>query len=78
MRIKMTEERKSEVSQALVGFFKDEFDEDLSEFRALEVVDFMLGQIGPSQYNQGIADARGFLLEKLDDLDTEFYEPEEN
>ncbi|MEW7008994.1 DUF2164 domain-containing protein [Lentilitoribacter sp. EG35] len=77
MRIKLNDDRKADIARALSGFFQDEFDEDLSEFRALEVVDFMLRQIGPSQYNQAIADARGFLAEKLDDLDTEFHEPEE-
>lgn len=77
MRIKLGEERKIDIARALGRFFQDEFDEDLSEFRALEVVDFMLRQIGPSQYNQAIADARGYLAQKLDDLDTEFHEPEE-
>ena len=26
--------------------------------------------------NQGVQDARAFVLDKLDDLDAEFYEPE--
>lgn len=77
MRINLNDERKADIARALAGFFQDEFDEKLSEFRALEVVDFMLHQIGPSQYNQAIADARGYLAQKLDDLDTEFHEPEE-
>lgn len=77
MRINLSDERKADIARALAGFFQDEFDENLSEFRALEVVDFMLHQIGPSQYNQAIADARGYLAQKLDDLDTEFHEPEE-
>ncbi len=77
MRIKLDEERKAEISRALMGYFSAEFDEQLSEFRARELVDFMLRQIGPSQYNQAIQDARKYMSDKLDDLDTEFFEPEE-
>jgi len=77
MRIKLSDDRKTEITNALVGYFSSEFDEELSEFRAVAIVDFMLRQIGPSQYNQAIADARKYMAAKIDDLDTEFYEPEE-
>ncbi|WP_417428636.1 DUF2164 domain-containing protein [Kiloniella sp.] len=77
MRIKLEDERRTGIIEALINFHFSEFDENISEFRAAEIVDFLLKKIGPSQYNQGIADARKYFAEKLDDLDTEFYEPEE-
>lgn len=77
MKVKLDDERKNSIKEALIGFFSSEFDEELSDYKASEVVNFMLQQIGPSQYNQAIQDARKFMSEKLDDLDTEFYEPEE-
>lgn len=77
MGLSMSDERKADVARALSGFFQSEFDEELSEFRALEVVDFMLRQVGPSQYNQAIGDARHFLMEKIEELDVALYEPEE-
>ena len=55
----------------------DEFDEELSDFRADELVTFFLRRLGPAVYNQAISDARGYMLERLDDLDVEFREPEE-
>lgn len=76
MTLELDESRKSEIANALSGFFSKEFDQNLSTFKATQIVDFMLAQIGPSQYNQGIADARKYLAEKLDDLDIEFNEPE--
>ena len=76
MRIKLEDERRTDIIEALINFHYSEFDEDISEFRAAEIVDFLLKKIGPSQYNQGIADARKYFAEKLDDLETEFYEPE--
>lgn len=77
MRIKLDEDRKQEIIHALIGLHASEFDEEMSEYRAEAIVDFMLRQIGPSQYNQAISDARKYMAEKLDDLDTEFFEPED-
>jgi len=33
--------------------------------------------VGPPLYNQAVADTRGFILRKLEDLDGELYEPQE-
>ncbi len=77
MRIKLDEDRKNEIVRALTGYFSSQFDEEISEFRARELVEFMLKQIGPSQYNQAIQDARKYMADKLEDLDTEFFEPED-
>ncbi len=77
IRLKLDDDRKAEIVRAVMGYFSSEFDEEMSAFRAEALVDFMLKQIGPSQYNQAIGDARKFIAEKLDDLDTEFFEPEE-
>ncbi|MFD2204009.1 DUF2164 domain-containing protein [Kiloniella antarctica] len=77
MRIKLDDERKAEIAQDLVNFFYSEFDENMSAFRAEEIVNFMLKKIGPSQYNQGIADAQKYMAEKIEDLDTEFHEPDD-
>ncbi len=59
--------------RSVIKWSSNEFDEELSSFRAEALVDFMLRQIGPSQYNQAITDPRKFMLEKLDDLDSEFF-----
>ena len=77
MPINLSDDRKNEITQSLIDYFKSEFEEDLSQFRAHSIVDFMVHKIGPSHYNQAITDARKFMAEKLDDLDAEFYEPEE-
>lgn len=76
-KLELSDERRSQIVEALQGHFQSQFDETLSAFRADELVDFMLAQIGPSLYNQAIQDARAYMAEKLDDLDTEFTLPEE-
>ena len=77
MRIKLSDEACDRASAAVQRFFVDEFDRELSDFQARRLIDFLLRHLGAPVYNQAIQDARSFLQAKLDDLDGEFYEPEE-
>ena len=52
-----------------------EFDEELSPFRAEQLLDFFLAALGPHVYNQAVQDARGFMQRKLDELDGEVAAP---
>jgi uncharacterized protein (DUF2164 family) len=76
MRIRLEGERRENVVQAVRDFFRQSFDEELSDYRARKLVDFFVKALGAPVYNQAIRDARGFMLEKLEDLEGEFYEPE--
>lgn len=76
MHIRLNEERRRALVVALREFCSDAFEEELSDYRAGRLVEFFVEQLGPTVYNQAIQDARGFVLEKLEDLDVEFYEPE--
>ena len=63
--------------EALIGplptLFQDQFDEELSAFRAGDIVDLMLKTLGPTVYNQAVQDVRAHLQGKLDDLDGEIH-----
>ena len=73
MRINLSEDRRNDLIRSLTAFYHSEFDEDLSRFRAEQIVDFFLKALGPVVYNQAIQDARAFIAEKLEDLDAEFF-----
>jgi len=75
IRLRLDAERRAAISHDLAALFEKRFDEPLSDFRATELVDFFLRHLGPAVYNQAIADARGYMLERLDDLDIEYHEP---
>ena len=77
MAVNLDETRRARLISKLQGFFLEEFDEDLSAFRAEALLDFFLGALGPGIYNQGVEDARVFMAQKLDDLDAEIHEKEE-
>lgn len=77
MKIILSEDRKKSVTERLTDFYKTEFDENLSAFRAERLLEFFVKTLGPPLYNQAVGDARAFMQGKLEDLDSEFYCPEE-
>ena len=78
MRIRLTDDRRALVMLSIRRFFAEQFDEQISDFRAESLLDFFVKILGPPVYNQAIRDAHGFIQDKLTDLDGEFYEPEES
>jgi uncharacterized protein (DUF2164 family) len=76
MKIELSETRRQDLLKVLHGFFRNEFDEDLSPYRSQRILDFFIEALGPPLYNQAITDARAFMAQKLDDLDAEFYFPD--
>ena len=77
-RLELSEERRDGLSSRLNRLMQEEYGEELSPFRANTLIEFFLRELGPPVYNQAIQDARGFIQERLDDLDADFYEPEES
>ena len=71
--IQLSNERRDALVQHLQSLFSSSFDENLSEFRAEEILDLMLKTLGPEVYNQAVGDVRAHLQSKLDDLDGEVY-----
>ncbi len=66
---KLDDERRARLLSDLQSFFLDELDEELSAFRAEQILDFVLSSAGPEIYNQAVQDARKYMQDKLDDLE---------
>lgn len=77
MALELDDDRRAHLVQRLQGFWAESFDEELSAFRAEQLLEFFLEALGPPAYNQGVQDARRFLREKLDDLEGDVYAPEQ-
>ena len=77
MRIRLEGERRERALDATKRFFEVELDQRLSDFNAERILDFFARELGAPVYNQAIGDARKFMAQKLEDLDVEFYEPDE-
>jgi uncharacterized protein (DUF2164 family) len=77
MRVTLTDERRERMIRSVKKFFLDALDQELGDLAAGRVLDFFVKELGAPVYNQAIQDARAFVQDKLEDLEGEFYEPEE-
>ena len=68
MPIELSEEATRRIHQALHDYVLEEFGEDLGVLRTGKLLDFVMGLIGASVYNQAIADAQAWLQGKMMDL----------
>ena len=77
MRIQLTDERRERMLRSIKKYFAEALDQELGDLAAERLLEFFVKELGAPVYNQAIQDARKFLLGKLDDLEGEFYEPDE-
>lgn len=67
-KIVLDKEIRKELTENLKHFFLDERGEEISDFQAALVLDFVLDTVGPHVYNQAIADAHCLMSDKLEEL----------
>ena len=74
--MKLDSATEKHLLDSIKRFFAEEMDDDIGDLKAMNVLDFFSSEIGPSVYNQAIADAQAFLSEKVSDLSGVQYEAE--
>lgn len=74
--IKFTPKQKQEILYALQRYFDDELEMELGQFDADFLLDFIIKNIGPTFYNQGVRDAQQVLESKVLDINDELYQIE--
>lgn len=67
-RIRLNAEQKKAMAAAIKAFFQNERDEEIGNLAAMLFVDFILKEFGPVFYNQGVADANRYMLERVEDM----------
>jgi len=53
---------------ALREYVRDNMDEEIGDLKATLLLDYIVSEIGPSIYNQAIADAQQYFEERTADL----------
>jgi uncharacterized protein (DUF2164 family) len=76
MTIKLDKETEKYLIGSIQRFFAEELDEDIGDLKSMRMLDFCIREIGPSIYNQAMADAQSYFQEKAADLSGARYEPE--
>lgn len=67
-RIRISREQKAEMVSALKGFFLTEREEEIGDLAAMLLLDFIVKELGPAFYNQGVADANRYVQERVEDM----------
>ena len=74
--ITVSEDARTQATAALRAYCAEHLDEEIGDLQAGLLFDFILAELGPTIYNQAIADARAFLDERLADLSGVCYREE--
>ena len=76
MSIKLNGDTEKYLLDSIKRFVDSQLDTSIGDLKAALVLDFFLREIGPSVYNQAIADAQTYVQEKVADLGGVRYQAE--
>lgn len=71
--ITFTNEQKAALVEKLQTYFENELDQEIGQFDAEFLLDFVSKEMGSYYYNRGLEDARTIVAAKLDTIDDEIY-----
>ncbi|GCL70605.1 hypothetical protein PN4B1_05070 [Paenibacillus naphthalenovorans] len=71
--LKISKEQKEQMVWRVQQYFEKERTESIGNLEAEQLIDFMIGLVGPPVYNHAIGDARRTLLERMSALEDELY-----
>jgi uncharacterized protein (DUF2164 family) len=74
--IEISPEARARAAASVRRYFAEELDEEIGELKAGLFVDYIVAELGPTIYNQAIADARAFFDERAADLAAVSYQAE--
>lgn len=76
MTIELSKEAKQTALESLQKYFVENMEEPLGNLAGGALLSFILEEIGPSIYNQGVADAQERMQARLSELDYEVHADE--
>ncbi len=76
MAITLKPDTKKQLIASIRRYVAENMDEEIGDLKADFFLDYVLKEIGPTIYNQAIADAQAYLQERTADLESTCYEAE--
>jgi uncharacterized protein (DUF2164 family) len=67
-RIKLSKEKRADMITAIQRYYLNERDEELGNLAAGLILDFVIDELAPEFYNQGVLDSQKYFSEKVEDL----------
>jgi uncharacterized protein (DUF2164 family) len=69
LAIKLSKESRKKSIASIRRYVAENMEEEIGDLKASLLLDYFLEEVGPSVYNQAIADAQAYFQEKLADLE---------
>jgi uncharacterized protein (DUF2164 family) len=76
MAIKLSPETTRRLVASIKRYAAENLDEEIGDLKAGLFLDYCIREIGPSIYNQAIADAQSYLTDRIADLEGVCHQPE--
>jgi uncharacterized protein (DUF2164 family) len=76
MAIKLSAETRKRLVTSIKRYAAENLDEAIGDLKAGLLLDYCLNEIGPSIYNQAIADAQAYFTGRVGDLEGVCHEDE--
>jgi uncharacterized protein (DUF2164 family) len=76
MAIKLPKEIEKQLTASIKRYFVENMEYEIGDLKAKLSLDYCVLEIGPSIYNQAIADAQAYMQGKVADVDGALYVPE--
>ena len=67
-RIKLSKEKKDDMIISIKNYFLNERDEELGDLASNLMLNFIIEELAPEFYNQGVYDSCKFMNERSEDL----------
>jgi len=68
MKIELSPIQKELLRQNVISMFAEDLDEDISDFKADQILEAFIEKLGPSIYNAAVEDMKGYLINQIEDL----------
>ena len=76
MTIELNKDSRNAAVLSIERYFKDTLDQKIGNIQAAALLHFFLEEIGPSVYNQAVAEVQERLMVRVSELDIEHHEDE--
>jgi len=76
MSIELPKETRQQAIASIERYFENHMEEKIGNIAAAGLLNFLLEEIGPSIYNQAVADVQERLQTRIMELDIEVHEDE--
>ena len=76
MNIELPKDARAQAVASIERWFEENADEPIGNIQAAALLNFFVAEIGPSLYNQAIADAQQRLQQRVAELDIECHADE--